>query len=236
MKPKKPEDKGITELLGDTPFKMDVLDQGGFSIEEKLQTRTVEKKTFRFEPATGEVVYEGGRREPYVLVVDGLVRQAARFTYRQLLELPQSSQVSDFHCVEGWSVLDVAWKGVRFEEILKRVQPAAEARYCVFHSLGETDYVAQGLNHYIESLPLADLMDPEKQALLALEVDGRPLTHQRGAPLRVVSPFDLAYKSIKYVTRIELSDRAVKGWWTLANPIYPVDAPVEPERIRKKNR
>jgi len=233
MKPKKP-DEGITGLLGETPFKKDVLDQGGYSIEEKLQTRTVEKKTFRFDPQTGDVVYDGGRREPYGLVVDGLVKEAVRFSYRQLLELPQTSQVSDFHCVEGWSVLDVGWKGIRFDEILRRVKPAREARFALFHALGETDYVAQGLNHYIESLPISDLVDPRKQILLALEIDGQPLSQQRGAPLRLVSPFDLAYKSTKYVTRIELTDRAVKGWWTLANPIYPVEAPVPPDRIRKK--
>jgi DMSO/TMAO reductase YedYZ molybdopterin-dependent catalytic subunit len=233
MKPKKP-DKGITDLLGETPFKMDVLDQGGYSVEPKLQTRTVEKRTFRFDPAAGEVVYDDGRREPYVLVVDGLVKEPAQFSYRRLLELPQTTQVTDLHCVEGWSVLDIGWKGVRFEEILRRVRAAEEARFAVFHSLGETDYVAQGMNHYIESLPMADLVDPQKQILLALEIDGQPLSHQRGAPLRVVSPFDLAYKSIKYVARIELSDRAVKGWWTVANPIYPVDAPVPPDRIRKK--
>lgn len=232
MKSKKTDD-GITHLLGETPFKKDVLD-ASYSVEEKLQTRTVEKKTFRFDPKTGDVVYEDGRREPYGLVVDGLVNQAVRFSYRQLLELPQTTQVTDFHCVEGWSVLDVGWRGVRFEEILKRVQAAREARFAVFHALGETDYVAQGLNHYIESLSVADLMDRQKHILLALEMDGQPLSHQRGAPLRVVSPFDLAYKSIKYVERIELVEKPVKGWWTLANPIYPVDAPVPPDRIRKK--
>lgn len=230
---KKKLDEEIAHLFGETPFKKDVLD-GKYSLEEKLQTRTVERKTFRFDPESGDVVYEDGRREPYSLVVDGLVSQAACFSYRQLLELPQTTQVTDFHCVEGWSVLDVGWKGVRFEEILKRVKVAKEARFAVFHALGETDYVAQGLNHYIESLPLADLTDRRKQVLLALEVDGQPLTHQRGAPLRVVSPFDLAYKSIKYVERIELVEKPVKGWWTLANPIYPVDAPVPPDRIRKK--
>ena len=55
-----------------------------------------------------------------------------------------------------------------------------------------------------------------------------------GSPLRVISPFDLAYKSAKHVTGIELSDKAEAGWWTLANPIYPIDAPVPERRLRSK--
>ena len=60
MKPKKP-DHGITDLLGETPFQKDVPVEGGYSIEKKLQTRTVEKKTFRFDPKTGDVVYDAGQ-------------------------------------------------------------------------------------------------------------------------------------------------------------------------------
>lgn len=61
----------------------------------------------------------------------------------------------------------------------------------------------------------------------------RALPQDRGAPARVVCPFDLAYKSIKFVTRLELTDRAVAGWWTRANPVYPVHAPVDAGRLRR---
>ncbi|MCX8070560.1 MAG: molybdopterin-dependent oxidoreductase, partial [Thermodesulfovibrionales bacterium] len=54
-----------------------------------------------------------------------------------------------------------------------------------------------------------------------------------GAPLRVISPFDLAYKSIKFVHRIEFDKSPRDGWWTIANPIYPQNAPVPKDRLRK---
>jgi len=198
---------------------------------KRFPTRTVEKSTFRFDSASGEVVWKDGRREPYELTLDGLVETPGRMSYAELRALPQVSRRADFHCVEGWSVLDAPWGGVVFADLFARVRPKQQARFAVFHALGETNS-AGGLTHYVESLPLADLLNPALGTLLALDLDGTPLTFERGAPARVISPFDQAYKSIKFVTRVEFTDKAVPGWWTRANPIYPVHAPVEVRRLR----
>jgi len=165
------------------------------------------------------------------LIVEGLVEEPKRFSYKDLRALPQVVQTSDFHCVEGWSVKDIRWGGIHFAEIAKVVHPKPEARYVVFHSLGKTTEFER-VNHYIESLPLEKLLDPQKKCLLALNIDGKPLTFDRGSPLRVVSPYDLGYKGSKYVTRIVFSAEQTRGWWTRANPIYPVEAPVPVGRLK----
>jgi hypothetical protein len=201
----------------------------------KLGVRTVEKDTFYFDGASGSIVWKkASKREPYVLEVGGLIKNPLRISYQELLALPQADQTSDFHCVEGWSVKDILWSGVRFGEIADRAKPLPEAKYVLFHALGETSSQPQGLRHYIECLPLAHLLDPAKECLLALKMDHSPLPQDHGAPLRVIAPYDLAYKSIKFVHRIEFVDKVSPGWWTLANPIYPVDAPVPASRLRKK--
>jgi DMSO/TMAO reductase YedYZ molybdopterin-dependent catalytic subunit len=197
----------------------------------RFPVRTVERDTFRFDPATG-LVRQDSRSEAYRLEVGGLVEKAQQFSYADLKAFPQTTQVSDFHCVEGWSVGDIQWGGIRFEEILKRVHPKPEAKYAVFHALGKTGGSPAGLDHYVESLPLVELLDKTKACLLALYQDGKPLTLEHGAPLRLVSPFDLGYKSIKYVTRIEFTGKQPHGWWTSANAIYPVNAPVPKSRLR----
>ena len=46
--------------------------------------------------------------------------------YRELLALPRVTQVSDFHCVTGWTVKNVHWTGVRITDIFAKVQ--ADAR------------------------------------------------------------------------------------------------------------
>jgi len=87
----------------------------------------------------------------------------------------------------------------------------------------------------MECLPLADLLNPELNYLLALDLDGSPLPLGHGAPLRLVCPFDLAYKGAKYITRLEFSDTPQDGWWTRANGIYAASAPVESDRLRVKD-
>src|SRR5205085_10834875 len=48
-------------------------------------------------------------------------------TYDELRALPRAEQVSDFHCVTGWSVDDVRWAGVRFRHLLRLLGPLPQA-------------------------------------------------------------------------------------------------------------
>jgi len=204
----------------------------GFFIKA-LPIRTVEKGTPKFYSETGFVDL-GNKKEPYRLVVDGLVKKARSFSYADLKSFPQFEQVSDFHCVEGWSVKDLKWGGFRFREILNQVETGGDATHVVFHSLGETGYSPRGQKHYIESFPLSELLDPEREILQALTMDGRPLPDENGGPLRLISPFDYGYKSIKFIKRIEFINEERAGWWTLANPEYPMVARVPESRLRRK--
>ena len=203
--------------------------------EEEFYIRTVERDTFRFDPMTGMVRWKGRKDEPYILSVEGLVKHPLKLSYSDLLAIPGAQQTSDFHCVEGWSIADNHWGGFRFSEIVKRAQPKVEADYVVFYSLGETEEKPKGQSRYLESHPLKDLLDPKKECLMTLRLSGRPLPHDHGAPLRLVAPYSLGYKNIKYISSIEFTRQSRPGWWTLANPIYPEQAPVPADRLRKKH-
>jgi DMSO/TMAO reductase YedYZ molybdopterin-dependent catalytic subunit len=198
-----------------------------------LGVRTVEKDSFVFKDAS--IFWKTGKKqEPYYFEIGGLAQNRTKLSYPELLKLSQIYQTSDFHCVEGWSVNDIVWGGIRFEEIVKIAQPASEARYAVFYALGETASAPQGQSSYIECLPVQHLLDPQKECLLALTMDGKPLPHDHGAPMRVIAPYDLGYKSIKFIYRVDFARQEKPGWWTLANPIYPMNAPVPASRLRKK--
>jgi DMSO/TMAO reductase YedYZ molybdopterin-dependent catalytic subunit len=202
---------------------------------EKLQVRTVEGDTFRFNPGTGSIRWMNRKsEEPYYLLIDGLVDKPLKLSYPELKALPQVHQVSDFHCVEGWSVKGIHWDGFLFSEVMKRVKIDPRAKHVVFHSLGKTESPAGRLDHYAESFSIEELLDPKKQRLLALSLDGKPLPHDHGAPLRIVSPYDLGYKGAKFVTRIEFTRNREPCWWTLANPMYPSEAPVPKNRLKQE--
>lgn len=210
-----------------------VLGIGGPS--SRFPTRTIERDTFSFDASTGLLTDRVKRsQEPYKLVIDGMVEEPVSLTYQDLRALPQTSQTNDFHCVEGWTIPEVVWGGIMLSEIFKLIKPKDVAQYAIFHSLGETGSAPQGQSWYIESVKISDLLDPRQEFLLALDLDGKPLSHDRGAPARLVTPFLLAYKSIKFVTRIELSSKLQEGWWTLANPIYDWQAKVSPGRLKRR--
>jgi len=198
-----------------------------------LPVRTVEQTKFRFDTGRGFIEWDNKAKEEYRLVVDGMVKEARRFSYSDVRSFPRVEQVSDFHCVEGWSVKDLTWGGFRFKEILERVKPSPEAAHVLFHSFGATMSSPKGQSHYIESFPLAELMSPEREIILALALDRKPLSEEYGGPLRLIAPYDLGYKSIKFITRIEFIKEACPGWWTLANPIYTTVARVPQSRLRR---
>ena len=63
------------------------------------------------------------------LDVSGLVTQPASFSLTELKSMPSRTQITRHDCVEGWSVIG-KWKGVRLEEIMNKVQPAADSEIC----------------------------------------------------------------------------------------------------------
>jgi DMSO/TMAO reductase YedYZ molybdopterin-dependent catalytic subunit len=202
---------------------------------ESFPTRTVEKKDFSFDPESGLVEWKSqGRKQEYRLIIDGLAAKPISLSYADLRKLPLITQASDFHCVEGWTIPKVSWTGFRFKELLDRVKPLPEAKYVVFHSLGETHGKPDGRSHYVESFSIDQLLDDAQQILLVLDKEGKPLSNERGAPLRVIAPFKQAYKSIKFVTRVEFVKDKQPGWWTLANSVYDWEANVPAARLRIK--
>jgi len=135
------------------------------------------------------------------LRVEGEVREPRRFTYQELRALPAVIDTSDFHCVEGWSLLDCAWEGVRFSDLCDLVSPTERARFVTIGC--ERDYTT--------SLPLPDMLEPD--VLLAWGLDGRDLTPEHGFPLRLVVPRKYAYKAAKWVRWIRFTAEQELGYW-----------------------
>ncbi len=69
-------------------------------------------------------------------------------------------------------------------------------------------YAADG---YSSSLSFKEI--ERLDLLLASEINGRTLDAKRGFPFQVVAESKLGYKWVKWVTRIELSDKPYQGFW-----------------------
>lgn len=136
------------------------------------------------------------------LRIEGLVEHPQTLTYAQLLALPRARQRSDFVCVTGWSVDDVRWAGVRFDDLLAAARPLPAARALRFVSAEEP---------YQDTLTLEQAREPD--AMLAHSMDGEPLERKHGAPARLVMPRMYGYKGVKWVNRIVVTDRVEDGYW-----------------------
>ena len=175
----------------------------------RLAGRLVPDRVEALVPTSGWRIYTIGSSIPridpaaYRLTIAGAVERPVTYTLDELRRLPRAEQVSDFHCVTGWSVYDVRWGGVRFRDLLADAGLRADARALRFVS-DEVPY------DDTLSLPQAFVAD----ALLALDMDGAPLSAPHGAPARVVMPRMYGYKSVKWVTRIEVQAHLDHvGYW-----------------------
>ncbi|GAC1304199.1 MAG: molybdopterin-binding protein [Vulcanimicrobiaceae bacterium] len=134
----------------------------------------------------------------YRLPVGGLVGRPQTFDLVHLRALATLTQITRHDCVEGWSVVG-KWTGVPLADLLRLVRPKSDARYVVFHSF---DRDANGQPFY-GSLDLEQAAHPQTQ--LALDLNGAPIDADHGGPVRVRVPTQLAYKSTKWVRRIEFA-------------------------------
>lgn len=137
------------------------------------------------------------RFSSYQLTIDGAVEHPQTLNLAYLRHLMNVSQITRHDCVEGWSAI-AQWQGVRLADVIAMTRPRRDARFVVFHSF---DVDSSGTPYY-ESLSLDQAAHP--QTLLALMQNGKPITPERGAPVRLTIPTQLGYKSAKWVRRIEI--------------------------------
>ena len=125
--------------------------------------------------------------ETYTLTVDGEVENPVKLNWNDFMALPKTTSVSDFHCVEGWSVRDCKWEGVRMQDIEKLVKPKAVAKAVTFDCA----------DNYRTSLFREELAGDD--VLLAYKLNGEVLEEGLGFPVRLVVPQKYAYKSALWV-------------------------------------
>jgi DMSO/TMAO reductase YedYZ molybdopterin-dependent catalytic subunit len=173
-----------------------------------LLDRAVPKSVSSFVPTSGWRIYTVGDSIPdpdpttFRLTIDGLVDRPASLSLADLRAMPRADQVSDFHCVTGWSVTGVRWGGVRIDDLLKRVGAHTSAHGLRFVSAEEP---------YDDSLSVEQALLPD--VMLAYEMDGGPISRPHGAPLRLVMPRMYGYKSVKWVQHIEVQSSPQPGFW-----------------------
>ncbi len=128
------------------------------------------------------------------LSIDGMVARPASLSLSDLRSFPVRSQITEVVCEEGWSYV-AEWIGTPLIEVLNASGLLPQARYVVYFSI-EPDWW--------ESIDLADARHP--QTLLTYAMNDGDLAVGFGGPLRLRVPRQLGYKSVKFITRLTVTD------------------------------
>lgn len=172
------------------------------------------------------------------LKVEGLVDRPFEINYTDLLRMPSRSMMMTLECAGNsrifltpkvgglqWglgAVGNAEWTGVLLAAVLERagVRPGAVEVVLEGADAGEIkkDPQSPGKIHFARSLPLEKAL--RSDVLLAYEMNGTQLPVAHGFPLRAVVSGWYAMASVKWLTRIVVTDRVFQGYFQTADYTY----------------
>jgi len=139
--------------------------------------------------------------EDYKLELAGLIGDKKPWRYRELVAMPQESQITRHVCVEGWSMIG-KWTGTPLRTFLERVDADTKAKFVGFVS-------ADG---YFESIDMETALHP--QTIMAFGYGNGRLGTEYGFPFKMRIPTKLGFKGPKWVTAMYVTNRFPGGFWS----------------------
>ena len=143
------------------------------------------------------------------LRIHGLVERETTLTWDQLISQPMFEQYCTIACVSnevgGHLVGNAKWTGVRLRDILAIAGPTSAA----------TQLVGRSVDGWTAGMPMSWVMDPAREPMIAVEMNGEPLPRQHGYPARLIVPGLFGYVSAtKWLTELELTTwETFDGYW-----------------------
>jgi len=130
-------------------------------------------------------------------------RSVKTWTWSEFNDLPISKMTRDIHCVTTWSKLDTAWEGVLIDDILADAGVEAPTLYMLAHSF----------DGYSTNVPVDDLV--RGKSMVALRYEGLALDRDHGGPARLLVPHLYLWKSAKWISGLQFTERNEPGFWEL---------------------
>jgi len=139
--------------------------------------------------------------EAFSLRFSGRLDKTHRLSLEELKTLGCQKYTIDFHCVLGWSVLNLEFMGIPFDNLLQYLKPKDD--WACLYQIGADGY----------TVPV-DRRDVENSgAFLALgDGEGKILSKEHGG-VRFIFPKLYGWKSAKYLREIYFLNHYMEGFW-----------------------
>jgi methionine sulfoxide reductase catalytic subunit len=221
---------GLSARAQESKKKLGPLQKGPYSTVEKLTSYkdvTHYNNFYEFGTDKGDpaVASKNFRTHPWTVAVDGEVKHPATYQLEDFIKpYALEERIYRHRCVEAWSMV-IPWVGFPLNEIIKRAEPTARAKYVQFTTLYDPKQMpgqrpgllGAGLDWpYVEGLRLDEAMHP--LAIFAVGLYGEVLPNQNGAPLRLVVPWKYGFKGIKSIVKMTFTEKEPPTTWNKANP------------------
>ncbi|HET9756618.1 MAG TPA: molybdopterin-dependent oxidoreductase [Candidatus Limnocylindrales bacterium] len=142
------------------------------------------------------------------LRIHGLVERETTLSWEQLTAMPQFEQYCTIACVSnevgGHLVGNAKWTGIRLRDVLDLAVPTAQA----------TQLVGRSVDDWTAGMPMSWVMDPEREPMIAVQMNDEPLPRAHGYPARLIVPGLFGYVSAtKWLWELELTTESYDGYW-----------------------
>lgn len=186
----------------------------------------------------------------HLVAVEGAIAEPFTLAAADLGALPQRSVTVTMECAgngrldlaplpagEPWShgaVSTASWSGVPLSVLLDRAGLRDDVVEILISGADRgTPPGSRSETRFCRALPLDKALDAN--VILAIEMNGRPLPVEHGAPVRLVVPGWYGMASVKWVARIAALTEPFDGWFQRERYVYERDRekrPVDVMRVK----
>ena len=211
---------GVASVLGSedppTPVQGEILDTSSLADSpsaEALAARIDPAPGTRLEITANESFYriDISTRKPRLvpetwrLELNGLVNRPLSLTLDEIRAMPSISYHHTLSCISnrigGDLIGTTRWTGVLVRDMLELAG---------MHSTAEELFI-EAADGFYESVSMSDLLGD--RTIFAYEMNGQPLPHDHGFPLRIIIPHRYGMKQPKWIVNMEVLDREGRGYW-----------------------
>lgn len=159
-------------------------------------------------------------KQSWRLIINGLIDRPLEIGFEELLRRPKKVVETIHQCagspvnptVPTRQIANVKWTGVDLQELFSEAEVHSNATHVWAYGLDHGSMAGEDQDFYLKDVPLSRVEDGD--VLIAYELNGEPLSAKHGFPARLIVPGFFGTNSVKWLSRLRLSDVRARSIFT----------------------